>query len=220
MNFGCSAWSRRTWQTSWQRKHSMHLRNSCTRSTSACAIRQVPSGASGFRGLNGLIFFLTSKFHETSVTRSRIGGKARIGSTVTGSSSGSSSQPRHAHQPRLAVDLRRAGAALARLAVPAASEVAGLRRLDAVDRVEHDHPGDDLGGVVAKCAVWRLRLRQTLKLPGVGRWQLVVIVLLFDDLLQFRRHLGNRHAPQLHRRRPARLRTAMLIVANSAAFSG
>ena len=68
----------------------MHLRNSCTRSTSACAMRQVPSGASGGRGLNVLIRFLTSKFHETSVTRSLIGGNACIGSTVTGSSSGSS----------------------------------------------------------------------------------------------------------------------------------
>src|SRR5215217_3536662 len=68
----------------------MHLRNSCTRSTSACDILHVPSGASGLRGLNGLIFFLTSKFHETSVTRSRIGGNAFIGSTVTGSSSGNS----------------------------------------------------------------------------------------------------------------------------------
>ena len=63
----------------------MHFRNSCTRSTSRCAIRQVPSGASGGRGLNFLILFLTRKFHETSVTRSLIGGNARIGSTVTGS---------------------------------------------------------------------------------------------------------------------------------------
>ena len=62
----------------------MHLRNSCTRSTSACCIRQVPSGASGGRGLNFLMLFLTRKFHDTSVTRSRISGKARIGSTVTG----------------------------------------------------------------------------------------------------------------------------------------
>ena len=50
----------------------MHLRNSCTRSTSACSIRQVPSGASGGRGLNGLMLFLTWKFHDTSVTRSLI----------------------------------------------------------------------------------------------------------------------------------------------------
>ena len=63
----------------------MHLRNSCTRSTSSCSIRQVPSGASGVRGLNFLIFFLTRKFHDTSVTRSLMSGKARIGSTVTGS---------------------------------------------------------------------------------------------------------------------------------------
>ena len=64
----------------------MHLRNSCTRSTSSCAMRQVPSGASGGRGLNCLIFFFTRKFHDTSVTRSLIGGNVCIGSTVTGSS--------------------------------------------------------------------------------------------------------------------------------------
>jgi hypothetical protein len=58
---------------------------------SACAIRQVPSGASGGRGLNFLIFFFTSKFQETSVTRSRITGKAFIGWIVTGSSNGNSS---------------------------------------------------------------------------------------------------------------------------------
>src|SRR5690349_4519473 len=62
----------------------MHLRNSCTRSTSACAIRHVPS-ASFALGLNFLMPFLTRKFHETSVTRSLIGGNVRIGSTVTGS---------------------------------------------------------------------------------------------------------------------------------------
>ncbi len=72
MNSSCLWCSRRTWQTSWHKKHSMHLRNSCTRSTSACCMRHVPSGASGGRGLNFLIVFLTRKFHETSVTRSRI----------------------------------------------------------------------------------------------------------------------------------------------------
>src|SRR6202047_4728646 len=66
----------------------MHFRNSWTRSMSAWAIRQVPSGASGARGLNFLIFFFTRKFHETSVTKSRITGKARIGSMVIGLSSG------------------------------------------------------------------------------------------------------------------------------------
>ena len=62
----------------------MHLRNSGTRSMSSCCIRHVPSAASGFRGVNALIFFLISKFHETSVTRSFMCGKARIGSTVIG----------------------------------------------------------------------------------------------------------------------------------------
>ena len=38
----------------------MHLRNSCGRSTSACCTRQVPSAASGLRGVNFWIFFLTS----------------------------------------------------------------------------------------------------------------------------------------------------------------
>src|SRR6266480_6995922 len=53
-------------------------------------MRQVPSGASGGRGLNGLIFFFTRKFHDTSVTRSLTRGKAFIGSRVTGRSSGKS----------------------------------------------------------------------------------------------------------------------------------
>src|SRR2546423_14512713 len=62
----------------------MHLRNSWTRSTSSCAILHEPSGASGGRGLNFLIFFFASKFHDTSVTRSRIGGNAFMGSTMMG----------------------------------------------------------------------------------------------------------------------------------------
>src|SRR6267142_4178665 len=62
----------------------MHFRNSCTRSTSPCDIRQLPSGASGGRGLNFLICFLTRKFHDTSVTRSLIDGKLFIGWTVIG----------------------------------------------------------------------------------------------------------------------------------------
>src|SRR5437016_4839305 len=62
----------------------MHFLNSCTRSTSTCDIRQVPSGASGVLGLNFLMLFFARKFHDTSVTRSLIKGNARIGSTVTG----------------------------------------------------------------------------------------------------------------------------------------
>jgi hypothetical protein len=53
-------------------------------------MRQVPSGASGGRGLNFLMVLLTAKFQDTSVTRSLITGKALIGSTVTGSASGRS----------------------------------------------------------------------------------------------------------------------------------
>src|ERR1700757_2755872 len=68
----------------------MHFRNSSIRSMSACFMRQVPSGASGGRGLNLLIFFFTRKFQETSVMRSFRIGKALIGSIVTGFSSGRS----------------------------------------------------------------------------------------------------------------------------------
>src|SRR5713101_4176077 len=50
-------------------------------------MRQDPSGASGGRGLNFLIFFFTSKFQETSATRSLTSGKAFTGATVTGLSS-------------------------------------------------------------------------------------------------------------------------------------
>src|SRR5438067_9756470 len=68
----------------------MHFRNSCTRSMSSCAIRQVPSAASGGRGLNFLIRFFTAKFQDTSVIRSLITGNALIGSIVIGFSVGSS----------------------------------------------------------------------------------------------------------------------------------
>src|SRR6476469_6997596 len=62
----------------------MHLRNSCTLSISSWNIRQVPSFSSGGRGLNFLMFFFTVKFHETSVTKSLINGKAFIGCSSTG----------------------------------------------------------------------------------------------------------------------------------------
>src|SRR5260370_42590222 len=62
----------------------MHLRNSWIRSMSSCATRQVPSGASGGRGVNGLSVFLARKFQETLVTRSLMSGKVCIGSAVIG----------------------------------------------------------------------------------------------------------------------------------------
>ena len=46
-----SSWSRTTWQVFWHRKHSMHLRNSCERSTSTCCIRYSP-GARSVGGAN------------------------------------------------------------------------------------------------------------------------------------------------------------------------
>src|SRR5690606_37725968 len=47
-----------------------------------------------------------------------------------------------------AVDLRRAGSALAGLAVPTARQIGSLLRLDPVDRIEHDHAFGHLGPVV------------------------------------------------------------------------
>src|ERR1700738_1049358 len=68
----------------------MHLRNSWTRSMSAWSMRQVPSGASGGRGLNLLMPFFTWKFQETSVTRSLISGKGFIGGGADGRGRGRS----------------------------------------------------------------------------------------------------------------------------------
>ena len=96
---------------------------------------------------------LTLKFHETSVTRSLISGKARIGSTVTGFVRSSDVEPRHAHQPRIAIDFRRARSALASLAVPPHREVVRLLGLDPMHGVEHDHAFADFRRVVAEGAL-------------------------------------------------------------------
>ena len=45
--------------TSWHRKHSMHLRNSCGAVDIGLCHAPGPSAASGLRGLNFLIVFLT-----------------------------------------------------------------------------------------------------------------------------------------------------------------
>src|SRR5207248_318089 len=55
----CSSWSRMTWHTSWQRKHSMHLWNSWGRSTSSCIIRYLPSASGGFSRSGGTSRALT-----------------------------------------------------------------------------------------------------------------------------------------------------------------
>ena len=51
-----------------------------------------------------------------------------------------------------AVDFRRARAALAGLAIPAAREVVRLLRLDFVDDIEHDHAFGDFRGVIHEFA--------------------------------------------------------------------
>src|SRR5262249_42075996 len=137
------SWSRSTWQTSWHKKHSMHLRNSWTRSTSSWAMRQVPSASLG-RGLNGGVLFFARLVprhvrHQIFDERERV---QRLQGDWLILRHGV--HARHAHEARLAVDLRGAGAALARLAVPAARQVRRLRRLDLVDGVEHDHALADL----------------------------------------------------------------------------
>ncbi len=110
---------------------------------SRCAIRQVPSAASGLRGANFLIPGLTRKFHDTSVTRSRMEGNARIGSTVTGSVR-SSSLSRVMHMSSgMPLILGRAGAALAGLAVPAAGQIIGVLSLNLVHGIEDDHAFGD-----------------------------------------------------------------------------
>jgi hypothetical protein len=68
---------------------------------------------------------------------------------------GQRTQPRHTHQLRAAVDLRRAGAALPGLAVPSHGEIRSLCRLYLVDGVEHDHAGNQRHGVIAKTSTRR-----------------------------------------------------------------
>src|SRR5215218_4307698 len=76
----------------------------------------------------------------------------------------------HAQQPGPAVDLGRAGAALAGLAVPADGQVAGLGRLDAVDGVQHDLAVLTGHGVVAQLAAGRVAAPQAeVDVVGHGR---------------------------------------------------
>jgi hypothetical protein len=61
--------------------------------------------------------------------------------------------PRHAHQPRLAVDLGRARSTFARLAIPPHGEVAGRFGLDLMHRIEHHHAFGDFGLEVGEVAL-------------------------------------------------------------------
>src|SRR3981081_1943998 len=60
--FSCS---RSTWHTFWHKKHSMHLRNSCTRSTSSWYVFQSVPG----RGSNGGDCLFTLEFQGKRETR-------------------------------------------------------------------------------------------------------------------------------------------------------
>src|SRR5882757_6035614 len=63
---------------------------------------------------------------------------------------------RHAHQARMAVDLRGAGAALAGLAVPSHRKIVGLLGLDQMHDVEDNRPFFDLGFVFLEIAAVRI----------------------------------------------------------------
>ena len=103
-------------------------------------MRQVPSGASGLRGLNFLMRLLDPEIPRN--VRDQVLDRAEmscIGSTVTGCIERQCAQPRHAHQLRHAVDFGRARAALAGLAIPAHRQIVGLFGLDLMHGVEHHH---------------------------------------------------------------------------------
>ena len=134
------------------------------------------------------------------MTRSRITGKVRIGVTVIVSVSVEVREPGHAQQPRLAVDLGAAGAALAGLAVPADREVAGLGGLHPVDGVEDDLALGDLDRVVAELAA-ALVAAPDPHLQVVAH----VTCLSVEVLLELVRHDRQRLLVQVHagaRRRP------------------
>ena len=78
---------------------------------------------------------------------------ARIGSTRDRAVRRQVAHPRHAHEPRRAVDFRGTGSALAGLAVPAYGEVVRRIGLNLMDRVEHDHSLGDLRRVIPVAAL-------------------------------------------------------------------
>jgi len=65
-------------------------------------------------------------------------------------------QPRHAHQFGHSVNFRRTRTALARFTIPSAGEIVGLRGLNVIDRIEHDHPLGNAGRVITEFASPRI----------------------------------------------------------------
>ena len=139
-----SSWSRTTWQTFWHRKHSMHLRNSWLRSTSfllhAVLARLQLLRRGERRDLARLLIVEGHVGHQVAHHGERPQRRDGDGLVLA-----ERRHPGHAHQPRLAVDLGRARAALACLAVPPHGEVVGLGGLQAMDDVEHHLAVVDLG---------------------------------------------------------------------------
>ena len=167
------------------------------------------------RGLNFLIFFLTRKFHETSVTRSRMRGKRAHRLDGDRLVDRDHVEPRHAHQARLAVDFRRARAALAGLAVPAAGEVVRLRGLDLVDDVEHDHALGGLGLVIDELAGLAFFART----PDAES-DCRSFCHLLNDRLQFLRHRRESVRGATSWSHPRPFQTTKLTFAASALLSG
>ncbi len=120
---------------------------------SAWAMRHVPSGASGARGVERFDGLLDGEVprhvgDEVLQQRERLHrlDRHRLAEIEI-------AQPRHAHQPRLPVHLRRARAALARLAVPADRQVGRRLGLHLMHGVEHDHALRSPGS----CSPWAPR---------------------------------------------------------------
>ena len=160
-------------------------------------MRQVPSGASGCARLEFLDLLLDAKIPgnvgrqiaDARKRAHRLDGDGLVGRQRV--------HARHAHELRHAVDFRRAGAAFAGLAIPAAGEVVGLRRLDFVDDVEHHQALGDLGGVIHELAA-----AVVVRAPDSESdcFHRVNVQFFISSMTCFNssRHRRNRFAPQFH----------------------
>src|SRR5881396_3019727 len=149
-----SSWSRITWQTSWHRKHSMHLELL----DAIDVLLHHPVRPVGLRRLEperrdrlGLLEIERDVGDEVADQGERADRRHRDGLAL-----GEEFHAGHAHEPRPPVDLGAARAAFARLAVPADGEVRRLGRLDAVDHVQHHHPFLGLHAIVPELAARRV----------------------------------------------------------------
>ena len=192
-----------TWQTSWHRKHSMHFRNSCPRSMSSCIIRYVPSGSGG-RGLNAGICLrrLVVEGHVgDEVLDQREGLDRRHRDRLA---LGEDVHPRHAHEPRLAVDLGAARAALAGLAVPAAARsfawVAWIRWMTSSTTMPSSTAPCSPGTRRPSASPRKTRI----VISRVAR-RTAASFLLLEERLQLGRHLGQA-APASRSSCPSRIR--------------